>query len=141
MSEMDEWDLILAELQPDLITPSEEPVKEENEDSEDKEFKLNPDTLKKLEDLENLEAAMAKVAIEPVYLTIGISLTDGITVSTDGEDEVLLISLLASLLRGDLDDLILASAPKYKVLFPDWGDEAPLIYPDKTLWENTNEPE
>lgn len=76
--------------------------------------------------------------IEPVSLTLQISV-EGIDVSYDGENELLMLTLLSSLFKGDLDEIILNELPKYKPAFPNWGNETPQIFPDKTLWEKEND--
>jgi hypothetical protein len=84
---------------------------------------------------------IAEFKIEPVFLTIGLSIEAGVTVQVDGDNDALMVALLSSLFRGDLDKNILDEVPKFKAVFPSWGDEAPMIYPDSTLWENLDEDE
>lgn len=87
------------------------------------------------------EKLIAEFKVDPVFLTIGLSTEAGVTVQVDGDSDALMVALLSSLFRGDLDSNILNEVPKFKAIFPSWGDEAPMIYPDSTLWENSDEDE
>jgi hypothetical protein len=129
----DEWEEVLLDLEtyPTELTEDEKLLLEK--------LQIDPDLELELEALVKLEAVAESLILGAVSLTISLSAESGVVISTDGHNELLMISLLASLLKGDLDDDILDSLEKYKVLFPSWGDEAPLIYPDRTLWENTDE--
>jgi hypothetical protein len=89
----------------------------------------------------NNEINTPEINDEPVFLTLGLSTDEGLMVSIDGDSDLLLIGLLSSLFNGDLDEEILEQVPQYKILFPNWGDEPPMIFPDQTLWETANEEE
>jgi len=112
--EENEWDAVLEEL---------EGPEDDSWDSEEDE----------------ITALTKKLEQEAVFITVGLSLNDGVMVSSDGDNDILMISLLSALFNGDIDDKILDQLPKYKVAFPNWGDETPMIYPDKTLWEHVEQ--
>jgi hypothetical protein len=129
--EENEWDEVIDDLE-ELMSIDED----YDEDDEDYDEDDEDDD----EDSQSVVDKMtAKSMCEPVFITIGLSLDDGVVVSTAGDNEVLMITLLSALFKGDIDDKILDQLPKYKAAFPSWGDEAPLVYPDKTLWESIND--
>lgn len=115
--EYDEWQAILDELYPELVEEPNEAVETFSEE------------------------LIKKFKIDPVFITIGLSIEEGISVQSDGENDALMVALLSALFKGDLDTNILDVVPKLKPLFPSWGDETPMIYPNSTLWENIDEDE